>query len=228
MAARGPIPVYLEITPKRSFAGAVDWPGWCRSGRTPDQALEALVAYGPRYAKVVGKGAGFTPPADVAELKVTHRLKGGPTTEFGAPQVAPPDDRQPLGEVELRREITLLRAAWRAFDAALTRHAGVELRKGPRGGGRDQQRMASHVFGAEQGYLGQLGARPPKAASEGSDADRRALRNAVVAALSARARDEPLDNPSGAKKRWLPRFFVRRAAWHALDHAWEIEDRAER
>jgi len=227
MADREPILVYVEVTPKRTFAAAVDWPGWCRSGRTRDEALEALVAYGPRYAKVVGKRAGFAPPADFAGLKVSQRLKGGPTTEFGAPQVAPGGDRQPLGEVELKREITLLRAAWRAFDAALKRHAGVELRKGPRGGGRDQQRMASHVFDAEQGYLRQLGARPPKAASEATDADRRALRKAVVAALSARARDEPLDNPSGAKKRWLPRFYVRRAAWHALDHAWEIEDRAQ-
>ena len=25
--------VYLEIAPKRTFACAVDWPGWCRSGR---------------------------------------------------------------------------------------------------------------------------------------------------------------------------------------------------
>jgi hypothetical protein len=24
---------------------------------------------------------------------------------------------------------------------------------------------------------------------------------------------------------WTPRYFVRRAAWHMLDHAWEIEDR---
>jgi hypothetical protein len=25
--------------------------------------------------------------------------------------------------------------------------------------------------------------------------------------------------------RWPPRYVVRRAAWHVLDHAWEIEDR---
>jgi len=25
--------------------------------------------------------------------------------------------------------------------------------------------------------------------------------------------------------RWAPRFFLRRLAWHAVDHAWEIEDR---
>jgi hypothetical protein len=25
--------------------------------------------------------------------------------------------------------------------------------------------------------------------------------------------------------RWPARYYVRRAAWHVLDHAWEIEDR---
>jgi hypothetical protein len=24
---------------------------------------------------------------------------------------------------------------------------------------------------------------------------------------------------------WTPRYFVRRMAWHELDHAWEIEAR---
>jgi hypothetical protein len=28
-------------------------------------------------------------------------------------------------------------------------------------------------------------------------------------------------------KLWTPRYFVRRTAWHALDHAWEIEDRLQ-
>jgi hypothetical protein len=27
-------------------------------------------------------------------------------------------------------------------------------------------------------------------------------------------------------KRWTARFAARRIAWHALDHAWEIEDRS--
>jgi hypothetical protein len=227
MPVKRPIAVYLEVTPKRTFAGGLDWPGWCRSGRTEGEALEALVAYGPRYAKVVGKSAGFTAPADASTLKVTERLKGSPTTEFGAPGAAPRSDERPIKESELKRQLTLLRAAWRAFDAALKRHASVELRKGPRGGGRDQAQIASHVFDAEQAYLTRLGARPPKATGKDANADPEALRKAAVAALSARARGEPVDNPSGTKKLWLPLFFVRRTAWHALDHAWEIEDRAK-
>lgn len=216
------IAVYLEITPKRTFAAGVDWPGWCRSGKTEAEALDALVAYGPRYAKVVGRSARFIAPPDTSMLKVTERLKGGPTTEFGAPQGTPRSDHQPLDEAELKRQTTLLRAAWRTFDAMLKRHAAVELRKGPRGGGRDQAQMSAHVFDAERAYLNKLGAPAPKGA------DLRAEREGVVAALSARARDEPIEDRSGTKKRWEPRFFVRRAAWHALDHAWEIEDRVPR
>ena len=218
MAARKPISVYLEITPRRTFAGAVDWAGWCRSGRTPDDALEALVAYGPRYAKVVGKRAGFTPPADVAGVKVSHRLKGGPTTDFGAPQVAPPSDRQPLGEVELRREITVLRAAWRAFDAALKRHAGVELRKGPRGGGRDRDAIVEHVLEAERTYVRKLGVRtPPRLmfTPEGLQEHREATCEAIRAVNAA----------GEVPGSWPLRYAIRRITWHVLDHAWEMQDK---
>jgi hypothetical protein len=34
----------------------------------------------------------------------------------------------------------------------------------------------------------------------------------------------PAAGPRGGKI-WSVRYFVRRTAWHALDHAWEIEDR---
>jgi hypothetical protein len=37
-------PVYPEVGSRRTFAGALDWPGWCRSGRKEELALEALAA----------------------------------------------------------------------------------------------------------------------------------------------------------------------------------------
>jgi hypothetical protein len=37
---------------------------------------------------------------------------------------------------------------------------------------------------------------------------------------------KPVADPRQTKRPWSPRFFVRRSAWHALDHAWEIEDRS--
>jgi hypothetical protein len=38
---------------------------------------------------------------------------------------------------------------------------------------------------------------------------------------------QPSDgSPLGGRK-WPPRYAAGRIAWHALDHAWEIEDRSE-
>ena len=51
--AKAKIPIYLEIGKKRTFAGAVDWPGWCRAGRDEATALDALDSWARRYAKVL-------------------------------------------------------------------------------------------------------------------------------------------------------------------------------
>jgi hypothetical protein len=215
----GRIPVYVEVTPKRTFAGAVEWPGWCRSGKTVDDALQALVDYADRYASVIARSRlGFTPPRSVGDLEVVERLKGNATTEFGAPGVAPKADDRPLTEADLHRLTTILEAGWRAFDRAAEGAVGVTLTKGPRGGGRDLPKIVEHVMGAEEGYLGALGSRRP--------AKTGALRKTVLKALAARAQNKPVADPNRVKKLWSPRFYVRRAAWHALDHAWEIEDRS--
>jgi hypothetical protein len=83
------IDVYLEIGKKRTFAGAIEWPGWCRSGRDEGSALQALLDYGPRYASMLRAARlGFHAPADVAAFVVVERLAGNTTTDFGAPDVA--------------------------------------------------------------------------------------------------------------------------------------------
>jgi hypothetical protein len=215
---------YLEVTPKKTFAGAVDWPGWERSGRDADAALAKLVDYGPRYARVLARSRlGFEAPGDIAELDVGERVKGTPTTEFGAPAVGPKEDAQPVDGDDLTRLTRILEASWRSFDRAAEAAVGVTLRTGPRGGGRSREKMIEHVMGAEEGYLNALGARPPK--SSGAD-DWPRLREAILAALSSISHGAAPANPSATKKPWTPRFFVRRAAWHALDHAWELEDRS--
>jgi hypothetical protein len=215
----GLIPVYLEVTRRRTFAGAVEWPGWCRAGKTEDEALAALLAYADRYAKVIARSRlGFGRPSGVGDLEVVERLKGNATTEFGAPGVPPKADERPLRAKELKRLTTILEASWRAFDRAAEGAVGVTLTKGPRGGGRDLPKMIGHVSGAEEGYLAQLGSRRP--------AESGALRKTVLAALAARAQGKPVAEPNKVTKLWSPRYFVRRAAWHVLDHAWEIEDRS--
>ncbi|OGN77318.1 MAG: hypothetical protein A3G84_05400 [Chloroflexi bacterium RIFCSPLOWO2_12_FULL_71_12] len=50
MALSGAIPIYLERGEKRTFAGAIEWPGWCRSGKDESSAVQVLLESGPRYA----------------------------------------------------------------------------------------------------------------------------------------------------------------------------------
>ena len=159
------------------------------------------------------------------DLHVTERLKGGSGTEFGVPGETPKADRRPLTARELDREIALLEAAWATFDAVAKRAVGIELRKGPRGGGRDLDKMVGHVMEAEAAYANQVGARPRIDASMSVNDAMAKARARGLHGLRARVRDEPIEDPSGVKKRWEPRYFVRRSAWHVLDHAWEIEDR---
>ena len=220
------IDVYLEIGQKKTIAGAVAWPGWSRSGRDEESALQALVVYGPRYGRVLSKaGIDFRAPADTAAFTVVERLEGNATTDFGAPGMAPSSDSRPVGDEELGRFQELLRACWQAFDAAAKAAAGKELRKGPRGGGRELEGIVQHVLGAEAGYVRQLGWKFKQAKGADLDEEIGRRREAVLEGLAAAAAGElPARGPRGGL-RWTPRYFVRRAAWHVLDHVWEIEDR---
>jgi hypothetical protein len=141
------IDVFLEIGKKKTFVGAVDWPGWCRSGRDEGTALQALVDYGPRYAQVLhGKEIEFEFPTDAAELMVKERHDGNATTDFGAPAIMLEADKEQVDRMEFERAQTLLLACWQAFDSAVGKAVGRELRKGPRGGGRDVERIIEHVL----------------------------------------------------------------------------------
>lgn len=147
-----PMEICIEAGKKRVFASALAWPGWSRSAANETAAIEALLAYGPRYAKVLGlKRLGFAAPGTAKHLKVVERLPGDTTTDFGAPSIA---------------------------------------------------------------------GRPPRGAA--GNPERRAV---LVEALShAVEQCVPETGPRGGKM-WRPRYFVRRTAWHVLDHAWELEDR---
>ena len=218
------INVYLETGKKRTFAGALDWPGWCRSGGDEPAALQALFEYGPRYAGVLRTaGLGFQVPASEAALSVLERLQGTTTTDFGAPDVAPSGDRRPVDEAELQRFRALLKACWRTFDVTVEAAAGKALRKGPRGGGRELDEIVRHVSGADTAYLGRLGWKLNPSDSNDLDQVRQAILSALALAVSG---EVPLRGPRGGL-RWGPRYFVRRVAWHVLDHAWEIEDRLQ-
>jgi hypothetical protein len=209
--------VTVERGAKRVFAGANAWPGWCRGGRTEEEALEALLTYGPRYAKVMGRRRlGYVAPTDVGRFRVVERLTGNATTDFGAPGVAPRSDDRAVDEDEARRLATIMKACWSALDRAAAAADGLVLRTGPRGGGRKLAAIVEHVADAEVAYLSKLGARP-------SAGDARAT---IVAVFASRARGEPPERTPRSGVLWTPRYFMRRAAWHVIDHAWEIEDRS--
>jgi hypothetical protein len=209
------------------FAGALEWPGWCRNARDEAAARQALVDYGARFARALrGTRLGFTRPETADELDVVERLKGDATTDFGAPSMAPAADARPFTERDLDRQVRILRACWRSLDRAAEAAEGVELTKGPRGGGRDLDGIVGHVVGSEASYARRILAKTPSVDGVDAIGVRDDVREAAVGALERVAFGElPERGPRGGKL-WSARYFVRRAAWHVLDHAWEIEDRS--
>jgi hypothetical protein len=219
-ARRAPtVEVYVECGAHRVFACALEWPGWCRSGKSEELALDALAAYAARYAAVTAEAElDFTISPD-SKFTVRERLAGTATTDFGAPAVAPAADQEPVTRAEGMRLASCLRAAWSVLDAVVAT-APAELRKGPRGGGRDRDAIAEHVVAAEFAYARKLGLRGFRQPSARDAEAVREMRDLVTDKISL-----PWDAPTPPEKGWLPRYAARRIAWHALDHAWEIEDR---
>jgi len=220
------IDVYLEVGSCRTIATALDWPGWCRVGKDKTAALQLLIDYGPRYARVLRSARlGFQSPEDGSAFRIVERLKGNATTDYGVPALIPEHDSRPLDDAELRRLQKILKACWRAFDAGVDQAKGKTLRTGPRGGGRKLNGIVEHVLGAETGYHSQLGGKPPT-----SDTDHPSpalIRQAILKTMKSSAHGEiPAHGPRGGR-RWPPRYFAHREAWHVLDHLWEIEDRLE-
>lgn len=211
MHAEGmPTKVYIETGTRRVFACALDWPGWCRSGKDEEAALEALAAYAPRYA-VAANEAGIAFPARAGErLTVVERLPGSATTDFGAPEAVAGEDHRRLTRAGSERLAALVEASWAVFDRVVA-GAPATLRKGPRGGGRDRDAIVEHVDGADGAYARKIGIRL-------RNPTRDELRAALLAALR--------EGYAVPEKGWPPRYAARRIAWHALDHAWEIEDRS--
>ena len=218
--------IYLEVGKKKVFAIAVDWPGWCRFGKDEELAVQSLMDAAPRYSKIVRSAKlEFSVPEATSRIRIVNRLEGNSTTDFGAPDIQLPSDWDPVDTNELERCVKLLKACWLAFDEAVERASGRELHKGPRGGGRDLPKIVDHVDGAEEGYLKTLGWKLHSNRIHRTEERCDRVRSEAIEGLQAAVESQlPSEGPRGGK-RWSPRFFVRRIAWHVVDHAWEIEDR---
>ena len=209
------IRVLVETTPKKVFVSALDWPGLSRGARDEAAAVESLLAHVERYAPVA-RAAGHPLPGRDLDLEVAERVDGDAGTAFGMPSVVAETDREPVDATEAARLAALVEAAFDAFDR-IAAGAPAELRKGPRGGGRDTAKMVEHVRGGNDAYASVLGI--PK--------DRRTPPDVAPMRRMLEVLRLPSDGSPIAGKKWPPRYAARRIAWHALDHAWEIEDRTE-
>jgi hypothetical protein len=213
--------VMVERGRKKPVAVAVafDWPGWNRSGKSEEDALRVLETYRPRYAKVAALAGLAAEFRKAGEMAIVARLEGTGMTDFyGLSARSMEPEHQPMSTAACERKIALLRASWTYFDNVAS-HVSAELRKGPRGGGRDREKIVRHANGAEIYEFGKkVGVMTPLDARERPD-DLRGHREAFCAAI----RDH---NARGAPARtWTVQYLIRHAAYHMLDHAWEMEDR---
>jgi hypothetical protein len=123
-----------------------------------------------------------------------------------------------MSDAACERIIALLHTCWASFDDAAGR-VSEELQKGPRGGGRNRTTLVEHTREAERSYARQIGVKTPKGGLD-DEAGLSAHREAVCGAIRALNA-----GGGGMTPKWPVRYFVRRAAWHVMDHAWELEDK---
>ena len=226
LAGVAPVAVALEVGPKRKvFAQAREWIGWCRAGKDEATALAQLVAAGSRYARVAARaGLPFVAPTAVEQLVAIERAPGTAITDFGAPSVLFASDTEPLAELEIERLGRLLEACWATFDEAV-RSVPADLHDMKPERGRSPSAMRLHLLETDRMHVRAFGRAFRKADPAHLAEQEAAIREQILAELRAVPRDEAFVPHRGYGFSWTPRFAVRRSAWHALDHAWELQDR---
>jgi hypothetical protein len=213
------VEVAVEVGAKKTFISVDDWPGWCRGAKDAEAAQAAILVYAPRYARIAER-AGLRLPDPADGTVVAEVTPGGGGTDFGVPSVVTDLDRRPTTAAAAARQADLVAAAWAELDAVVA-VAPEELRKGPRGGGRNRDKVVAHIVESDQAYANEMGIKRPRV----DPTDRAAVEGLRAAMLDVLR--QPSDGSPLAGRKWPPRYAARRIAWHALDHAWEIEDRTD-
>jgi hypothetical protein len=213
--------VTLEAGPKQKKVVAVapDWPGLERGAKTGEAAIEKLQSYLPRYekvAKLAGMDAEF---AAIGNVEIVEQYQGSGSTDFwGISFAFSSIDGQQLSSEDLDRELSLMQACWTFFDDVRGR-VSAEMKKGPRGGGRDRDRIVRHVLGTEQDWAKKVGVRTPEDAVVTDGIGLKTYRDAYCTAIRA-------SRSAGKMARnWPLRYLIRHTAYHTMDHAWEMEDK---
>jgi hypothetical protein len=218
-----PTRVTLEIGPKgkKVVAVAPDWPGLERGAKTGEDAIERLRAYIPRYAQVAKLAKMDAEFDTIKKLDVVEQYPGTGSTDFwGISFAFSRIDKQGMSGDELERELRLMQACWAFFDK-VRRRVSAKMQKGPRGGGRDRDRIVRHTLYAERDWAKMIGVLTPEDAlltDKGLKAHRAAYCHAI--------RDYHAQGKlAGKMAKWPLRFLIRHTAFHTLDHAWEMEDK---
>jgi hypothetical protein len=207
--------IYVELGGKKAIAWSLEWPGWCRIRTSEEEAVQALIDYEDRYRLIAQRARQDFAPDD---LVVVERLQGNANTAWGVPSVLAPTESRPIDATTAQRNVALLRASWEMFEEVVAA-SPQELRKGPRGGGRDRDEIRSHVIEAERVYARKIGVRHKPFEMDDKSA-LNAMRDEIADVLSKPSTGEPLVDGG-----WNASYAVRRMAWHVVDHIWEIEDR---
>ena len=209
----------LEQGKKKAVAAAFDWPGWARGGKSETEALAVPATYRQRYARVAELAGLANEFRAAGKMKIVERVAGTGMTDYYTLSFRPAaSEKLPMSESECKRKLALLRACWTYFDDVASK-VSPDLRKGPRGGGRDRDDIIRHANVVEiSDFARKVGVEAAEDAWR-RPKELRAYRDAYCAAI----RDY---NARGASARtWTVQFVIRHSAYHMLDHAWEMEDR---
>ena len=206
---------------KKVAAFALDWPGWSRGAKAPDAAVELLEAYRERY-RPIARLAGFTADFEAAgDLEIVEDHVGVGSTDYWGISFAPSSfEVEPMTEDDLDRKLALLEAAWQFFDDVAAR-VSPELEKGPRGGGRNRDQIVRHVVNNERHDLAKKVGVPPSPDDVLTADVIGTHREEFVAAM----RDHNAQGKLARGRNWTIGLLLRHTAFHALDHAWEMEDK---
>jgi hypothetical protein len=157
--------------------------------------------------------------AAIANVDVVEQYGGTGSTDFwGISFAFSSIDGQRMSSKDLERELTLMQACWTFFDDVRGR-VSAEMHKGPRGGGRDRDRIVRHVVGVEQEWSKKVGVEIPKDAVVTDHDGVRAYRDAYCTAIRT------FHAEGKTARTWPLRYLIRHTAYHTMDHSWEMEDK---
>jgi hypothetical protein len=92
------------------------------------------------------------------------------------------------------------------------------MQKGPRGGGRDRDRIVRHVLFTERDWAKMVGVITPEDTMLTGE-ELNAYRDTYCNAIRA------FHSQGKMARKWPLRYLIRHTAFHTLDHAWEMQDK---